>query len=285
MKIRKITEDTLDAAISFSDEKCIEGVARSYQLYENKDEIRTEYIRNINEPNRELLGCYKEDTLIGVLGYYTLPEDHYLQTTAFYIEDGMEAVFDLFINYMERHYSNYSIFIGVVPTYTIAMKKLAEYKYELISDSIDFRLDKNDKLEHQTIFTDLVKKIDDVEFDQYLKFHKEFFDADAGYWTSDRISSCREQWNIYVVYDNEDIVSAMYVRNIKDMSEVYGAYVITENHAEMLFQYASNDLFNKYQDMKTFMIMLETYETDSISAAQKVGFRQKSRYCCWKKQI
>ena len=283
MKIKKITEDTLDAAVSFSFEKCVAGLARSYELFENKEHIRTEYIRSINEPNRELLGCYNEETLIGVLGFFCLPEDHYLQTTAFYIADGMENIFDLFLKYIEGKYSNYSILIGVVPTYNIAMSKLAEYKYELISDSIDFRLDKKAKSEYQNIVTCPVKKIDDSEFDLYLEFHKEFMDANGGYWTSDRIASCREKWDIYAVCDKQSIVSAMYVKYNKDMAEVYGSYVVSENHAEMLFQYAAYDLFNKYPDMKTFMIMVETYETDLISAAQKTGFRQKSRYCCWEK--
>lgn len=285
MELKNITAMTMDAAIRFSFEKCSAGNPRSYPLYETVEEIEKEFKRSIDETNRELIGCYSNDILVGVFCFFYLPSDNYLQTTGIYIGKGNEESIALFLDYIENHYNHYSALIGVEPTYKAAMSTLSQFGYELVDNSIDFRLDMKKKIELCPIGLEKVKKIDESDFEQYLKFHRDYIDNEAGYWTSERISEHRDEWNIYVIYENSTIVSAIYCRYGNSLAEVFGDYTKSHTHPAMLLKYATIDLKQKYPEIECFMMMIEVDDTDFMKAAQEVGFEEKSRYCCWQKDL
>ncbi len=284
MEIKNITEDTIDAAIQFSFDICLEATARSYPLFDSIEKLKSEYKRCINKKNRELLGCYSDNKLVGVLCFYYLPEDNYLQTTALYAEKGNPHVIALFLSYIESHYKHCDIIIGIEPTYEIAMSTLSQFAYQLVDNSIDFRLNMDEKMSINFPISESVKKIDASNFDQYLRFHKDNIDANAGYWTADRISEHKDKWDIYVIYENEMIVSAIYcTTHSNKLSEVFGAFSSSETQMEIMLEYAAIDLKNKYPALPCFMMMVDINDINSINAAIKAGFKQENRYCCWKK--
>ncbi len=117
-----------------------------------------------------------------------------------------------------------------------------------------------------------------------MEFHKVNIDANAGYWTAERISAHRDEWDIYVVYESNTIVSAIYSKLISnDCLEVFGAFSHSDTHPEMLLRYATMDVKHKYPKIECFMMMVDIGDKDFIKAAHDIGFEQKSRYCCWEK--
>lgn len=282
MIIKSGENNNIEELISFSWSHCSSNKTRSFPLFTSKDEIKEKILSRMDDSNNEILGCYEDNKLIGVLLLDVIPNDYYLQTSAFYIEEANDEVGSVFINYIENNYPNYSCFIGLTKENQILTQLLKNNQFELIDDSLMMEI--NIKDIEPKITANKTIKVGYDELDEYLKFHKKHFES--AYWNSVRIKEKFNEWDIFEVKEMDTIKGGTFIKNYKNnSSEIFGIWSEDSSVYDVLVNgMLAYYKFNKSK-VEKIIIMVEISETALVEVLKENGFKIENTYCCFKKII
>ncbi len=264
---------------------CCQANNKSYPLLSSDKEIQEELIKCINNEDCELLCISDGENIKGLFGFFSIQEDHYLQTTICCILDSKEPLI-LFLEYLVKHYNGYDAFIGIAASNEMVMKCLVENGYNMVDDLLDYRFEFGSACGFGASACENVEHIELGTLDEYLEFHREKNNTEGEYWTAERLRRDFKNWDIYIIRRNGHISSSICIRCFdRTICEVFSANIGCRTDADALIAAMLYDLRNRRAECSAISMMLEPSEVELVSAASKYGFVQISRYCCLKMRI
>jgi len=317
---RVITPDQLNYAVDFSWNLCSDMKQRSYPLFRSRSQMLQEFRWSIEHENGELVGWFEGKELRGILCYYWLPEDSYLQTTGFYIagtgengearetdkngkagENGEpcgpdQKIADDFLSYLEHKFPDYKINIGIPAENRRAAGVLTEHGFTVTEASHDMRLIKEDFRKLPVLHK--IIRIDETNFDHYAAFHDVHF-QDI-YWNTERLRSHINEWDIFVIRESKDIAGCIFSQTSGDSSagndgadsdsndcsdygEIFGMYAADAQSAYSLLSATLCNMFVKAPLIQEVIYFIEDHEQTARQTALHCGFRTTSHYQLWVK--
>ncbi len=226
-------------------------------------------------PNHTMLLYLENDTVLGAILFFTEPEENYLQLIGLYIQKHIQAALDELMQYLNIQYKGYDLYFGFSAENREAAKALNAHGFSLIeNDNHDVMIFSQ---YHPQPCSECIRRIGRDSFDDFRTLHK--VDPTV-YWNSDRIYDCFDQWNIYVYYEDQTPVAAIFETD----GEIYGVDFRDNAYREELFcalvTCVLNDLKARGYESMTFFNDEETQQ-----AALRLGFRFADRYHLYRKVI
>lgn len=282
LNVEKIKTECIDEVVNFSWGCCQDKYTGSYPIYTDSKEIEKEYMFRITHKEGAVLVCRSDKELLGVMCLFTQSSDKILQTTAFYVKANNTEVSRFFLNYIERNYPNYTIYIGITSENETVAKALSEYGYKVVDDCLDLRLNMNSIYEY-TICNNIFR-VDEEMLPRYLEYHSEHFND--GYWNEVRLQSDFANWDIYISFDEDTITGGMFATSYPDGNlEIFGLEAIDEICYRRLLEFAITNLKIRHMNASELVFLAPVDNKVLIMAARQVGFSITNTYQCWEKSF
>lgn len=111
-----LAKEDFEKCIGFAYDLALDPTITSYPVYYDGVKTREDFIRRAEEAfhnqNEEILLFSDEDSALGWIHYYYLPEDNYLGTVSLSIRKNKETAMDEFLLYVEQKYPGCHIYLG-----------------------------------------------------------------------------------------------------------------------------------------------------------------------------
>jgi len=194
-------------------------VERSYKAFERDTE--------------DMLLFEHEGEVQGMIHYFWIPEDHYLQTICFNTGKATEQAISEFLAYIGERFSGYDVLFRFPAENISAVNFLAGQGFECIENDYNNTafLDKLDKIRENS---GLIR----IEKGNYEKFEL-LHSQTEGYWNSERIWEDLDNWIIFVKEKDGEPQGAVYYRALPLVDgwfEIYGIDMSQEAYDPELFQ-------------------------------------------------
>jgi len=217
----------------------------------------------------------------GMIHYFWIPEDHYLQTICFNISETIEEAISEFLAYVGERFKGYDIFLRFPAENNAAVDFLAAQGFECIEDDYNNTafLDKLGEIRGNS---DSIR-IEKGNYEKFESLHRQT----EGYWNSERILADLDNWIILVTEEGGEPQGAVYYRAVALVNgwfEIYGIDMNQEAcHPELfkkLLNAALSDAKRRNGRFMTFFCE-EEYE----QAAIECGFTCIGNNLCYKVHI
>lgn len=279
--LKEVSEEDIDTVINFAWELSQNPKTTSYPLYKEKSEFKERLKESLIKENYKLLGYYENNKLVGVINFFFIKEEKYLQTTGIYIKSYYKEVMDELIEMLRREYSDYRALFGFTRENVNLNNYFIENDYDCIDSCLDMRLNTSNfsKIkDSDKIF--IVKKED---FCEYTAFHNKYFSK--SYWTSKRLENELGNWYIFIYKLNNKIEGSLFIKLCNDVStEIFG--IATSNlqqENEIKSALLSEGLERLFQDKTSIeetIFFIEDNESE-LNMVKEIGFNYYSSYRCY----
>lgn len=256
-----------------------------FPTYTDGIKTKEDFIKTANEAfstnDSEILLFTHCGKTIGWIHYYVLTPDKYISFHAFNIESETEKAIDEFIEYISPKYSGFTIYFGIPADNLKAASHLIELEFTMLEESnVDILLfkDYTTRSEAQNCIG-----VGKNNFSDFEKLHK-IYDSEM-YWNTARIFEHLNEWNIFMLYENNEAAGAIYYYIYENsMMEIFGVdfkdNIFNDNTFKILLIKALND--GKNRDIKSL-----TYFTNDKEhiISKKLGFKFICKYILYTKEI
>lgn len=235
--LRSCSKNEFDQYTDFIYELATDLTKSGYPTYCDGIKTKVKFVeRSLKAFERDtehmLLFVY-EGEVQGMIHYFWIPEDHYLQTICFNISKAMEQALSEFLAYVGERFKGYDVFLRFPAENKSAVNFLAEQGFECIENDYNNTafLDKLDEIPENS---DLVQ----IEKGNYEKFES-LHSQTEGYWNSERILADLDNWIILVKEKDGEPQGAVYYRALALVDgwfEIYGIDMDHEDHDPELFK-------------------------------------------------
>lgn len=235
--LRSCSKNEFDQYTDFIYELATDLTKSGYPTYCDGIKTKVKFVeRSLKAFERDtehmLLFVY-EGEVQGMIHYFWIPEDHYLQTICFNISKAMEQALSEFLAYVGERFKGYDVFLRFPAENKSAVNFLAEQGFECIENDYNNTafLDKLDEIPENS---NLVR----IEKGNYEKFES-LHSQTEGYWNSERILADLDNWIILVKEKDGEPQGAVYYRALALVDgwfEIYGIDMDHEDHDPELFK-------------------------------------------------
>ena len=233
---------------------------QSYPLYQSLVAVNKEFRVRACGKQSALFGYYQGERLIGVLCYFALHKDNYLQTVAFQAEESHEAVYAAFLAHLANNYTGYEVLIGITAENTLAAAALEASGYFLTEASTDMHLHRSGFV-YDHHWNLQIERITKETFHEYAPFH----DSHYGniYWNAERLCDKADEWYTAEVFGFA-VVDSPCPCDASDFMKKALALVFCDNASvsDVIFQVGEE-------------------EEKSLAAAKETGFEMNGNYRCY----
>ena len=217
----------------------------------------------------------------GLIHYFSIPDDRYLQTNAFCVHGAADQALSEFISYVRGRFKGYDLYMGFPAENRDAAEYLSGHGYECIEDDYN-----------NTAFLDGPVQMPEpagmikIGRDNYGSFRSLHDQVDGDmYWNSDRIYEDLDGWTVLVKEKDGKPEGAVYYKNADDgWYEIFGIDADGgEPHPDLfrdLLRAALSDIRRRGGRFVTFFCEKEYEEY-----AQECGFVCVGNYLCFKVRL
>lgn len=238
-------------------------------------------LKAFEREDEQMLLFMHEGSVRGLIHYYWIPEDRYLQTNAFCISEATEQALSEFLAFVGERFRGYDAYLGFPAENQKAVEYLSGRGFECIEDDFN-NTAFLDKCDHAPEVGGMIG-IDKENFDRFRILHEQI-DGDM-YWNSDRIFENLDEWIVLVKESDGKPRGAVYYTDAGDgWFEIFGIDIDRERYDPELFK----DLLNaaiadaRRRGGKTMTFFCEKeYE----EAALECGFVCVGNYRCFKARL
>lgn len=283
--LRSCSKNEFDQYTDFVYELATDLTKSGYPTYCDGIKTKVKFVeRSLKAFERDtehmLLFVY-EGEVQGMIHYFWIPEDHYLQTICFNISKAMEQALSEFLAYVGERFKGYDVFLRFPAENKSAVNFLAEQGFECIENDYNNTafLDKLDEIPENS---DLVR----IEKGNYEKFES-LHSQTEGYWNSERILADLDNWIILVKEKDGEPQGAVYYRALALVDgwfEIYGIDMDHEDHdPELLKELLNAALLDAKRRNGRFMTFFcdEEYE----KATMECGFMCVGNNLCYEAHL
>lgn len=217
----------------------------------------------------------------GLIHCYWIPEDHYLDTVSFNVNEAMEQALAEFLTFAAARFKGYELFLGFPAENQAAVNFLAERGFECIEDDYN-NIALLEKLENVPAASGL-HRVGRENYESFRKLHCQI-EGDM-YWNSDRILANLDDWVIFVKEENGSPRGAVYYMDSRDgWFEIFGVDLDGMAHApgllKELVRAALLDAKRRGGKVMSFFC-----EREDEEAALECGFTCIGNYRCYKASL
>ena len=234
-------------------------------------------LKAFERETEEMLLFVYEDEVQGLIHYYWLPEDRYLQLIGFHVARAAEQALSEFLEYVGERFRGYDAYLGFPSENRSAVQFLAAQGFECIENDYN-----------NTAFLDQLdsgpenRDVIQIRRENYQWFQTLHCQTQGDmYWDSERIYDALDDWIIFVRETDGKPQGAVYYRNIEDgWFEIFGIDIDHGKYDPALFMELLNaalsDAKRRNGRFMTFFCE-EAYE----AAAKACGFVCVGNYLCY----
>lgn len=219
--LRSCSKKEFDKYTDFIYELATDLTKSGYPTYCDGIKTKVKFVeRSLKAFEREtehMLLFEYEGEVQGMIHYYWIPEDHYLQTICFDISKAIEQAIWEFLAYVGERFKGYDVFLRFPAENKSAVNFLAEQGFECIENDYNNTafLDKFDEIQDSSDLT----RIEKGNYEKFEALHNQT----EGYWNSERILADLDNWTILVKEKDGEPQGAVYYKAVDDgWFEIYG---------------------------------------------------------------
>lgn len=255
----------------------------SYHTFADGIKTRDDFIkaseRAVLSENYELLLRFSGDEFMGWISYFTIPEDNYLQLTAFNMVSDTEKALDEFIAYLQPIYPGYTLYFGFPGVNTRALDHLEESGFECIErDWNNVFIFPGEKY----IPGGDTVRITKENYDLFRSVHSQA-DEDT-YWNCDRIFEKLSDWVIFVRLEDGVPAAAVFFSGREGAYEIFGLEFKDKEYDEESCEILLSAVLAHLSDVNAKNLTFFC-EQEMLPAVKKLGFRTVGEYVLYIKKI
>lgn len=280
--LRSCSKNEFDKYTDFIYELAMDLTKSGYPTYCDGIKTKAKFVeRSLKAFERDtehILLFEYEGEVQGMIHFFWVPEDYYLQTICFNINNAMEQAISDFFAYVGERFKGYDVLLRFPAENHSAVNFLAGQGFECIENDYNNTafLDKFDKTQENS---GLIR----IKKGNYEKFEA-LHNQTEGYWNSERILEALDNWIILVKEKDGEPQGAVYYRAVALVDgwfEIYGIDMNQESYDPELFNELLNAaLLDAKRRNGRFMTFFcdEEYE----KAAIECGFKCVGYNLCYK---
>lgn len=285
--LRSLRPEEFDRYLDFAYALACNLTRSGFPTYADGVKTREDFIRMsrraLTDDTEEILLFEQEGKVSGWIHYFVIPEDRYLQTCAFCIEEGTREALAEFINFARERFPGYACYLGFSTENTEATAALDGWGWERIEESYCDALDFA-SYELQAEHPDVLGVTKD-NYPLFAALHDQKTDM---YWNTERIYEALDQWGIFLLLrdGSEKAAGAIYYRLWDDtsMSEIFGVDYPGGVYDGEVYRMLLTAVLNA-EKRRGVRHMVCFHEQEEQPDALACGFRCVSPYVCFKKQF
>ena len=280
--LRPCTKDEFDRYVDFAYALATDPAKSGYPSYCDGIKTRAMFVERslkaFERETEEMLVFEREGEVQGLIHYYWIPEDRYVQTNGFNINTAAEQALAEFLAYIGERFRGYEAYLGFPAENEAAVDGLVRRGFECIESDWN-----------NTAFPDRLGPIPEnegvipISRDNYELFRRLHSQAEGDmYWNSDRIWDDLEHWTVLALAGDAAPRGAVYYRDLDDgWFEIFGIDVnqgaFDPGAYRALLNAALRDAKRRAARFVTFFCEDE-YERTAVEC----GFTPVGKYLCYK---
>lgn len=280
--LNKCSKVKFDEIIDFVYSLALDLTKSGYPTYLDGIKTKSMFIESLLkafERDDEEILLYQNDGVVqGLIHYYWIPEDKYIQTSFFCVNSGTEEALSEFLTLIKNNFKGFELYMGFPFENKDAINYLSNHGFECIED------DYNNNIILDKVNDDLkVEGITQVKKDNFNNF-KIIHDQLEGnmYWNSKRILRDFDNW-IILIKENDNIPEgAVYYMESRDGDyEIFGIDIDGNKNNPTLFKELLNAAIIdcKQRQGKYITCFCDKEDLDSLLDC---GFNCVGNYLCYK---
>ena len=250
-----------------------------------KEDFFREAKKAIESDTGELLLYFHENKAEGWIQYFWIEKDHYLQVSGCNIDVGMQqALEELLILFKER-FQGYEFYFGCADVNVEAIEFLKRNAFTCIEEDYNnsfFFEDYELRPESKN-----VREISRDNFEDFCKVHAPI--EENTYWNCERVLAKIDSWKIYVYYEKEEPVGAIFFDKNGEYREIVGLEFLEGKYSKERFQSLLERSLNEGKRSKakylTFLCEEEEQMEEKLCAMKELGFVYVGKYVCYLKKL
>lgn len=282
--LRKLNGDEYKQYLDFAYELALDLSRSCYPTYADGLKTREDFdqaaARAFTRENNGLL-LYEEDgRALGLIEYYVLPEDKYIQPNIFCIKEGTSKALAQFIEYLHERWPGYSLYFGISETNTEAIETLKAHSFQPGEDSLVGLL----RFEDYTPLTETqpLVRVTRENFESFAQVHAQW-DGQM-YWDNAHLLEDLDDWHIYLMQKDGGPYAAVYFTYVGDSMEIFGTDftggLFDAQALRALLVRALNQAKVDGMNDLTFF-----HDSESHPVVEGVGIRTFDRYVMYQNEI
>lgn len=233
------------------------------------------------ERDHEVLLYEEGGKLAGLICFFYIPDEHFLQTVVFNIEGNTQNALEEFADYCGDEFPGYELYLGFPKDNRNAVAYFESNGWNLLEHSY------NDVLhfvEYAPVEIDApIAKVTRDNFADFRRLH-EPIEGDM-YWNCDRLHEKLDDWTIWLYYQKEEPCAAIYYKDESILTEIFGVDFLDGKFDSvafrMLLRTALNDCKAKGCEHMVFF-----NDDESQQVTLDLGFRCVGEYLlCYKEGL
>lgn len=279
--LRKGSWEEIEQNLDFAYSLAMDQTRSGYPLYADGIKTREDFVQSVkkcfSDENSEVLLFELEGRVEGLIQFYYLAEDRYLQTEGFSIARHTDTALAEFLDYARVHFSGYELYLGFPKRNAVAGSFLRKQGWECVEE-----------LCHNIIFFDQysfqtepgdVEQVTRVNFPAFQEIHD-----NNRFWNSDRLFQNLDSWDLYLYSKDKRPMGTLFMTAVMSGGEIFGVdyrdRVFDRGAYAALMARALNDCKRRG---KKYLIYLD--DPKFQSAAAEMGFTCVGEYMLFVGQI
>lgn len=274
----RATKSDIEKYIDFAYSLAIDQTRSGYPLFSDGISTKAQFIKHLwsgfEGKDSDILLFVSDEKVDGLIQYFSIEQDRYLQIDGFYISGDTEQAITEFIEYTRENFAGYSLYFGFPKKNARAINALQNNGCELFEEAYhDIFI-----LENFVAQSELagIVKVTESNFSEFRKIHKT---DEYTYWTSERIYETLSDWSVYLLYRDEIAEGYICARN-GEIFDLGYRDKYDGNTYKALVTAILNEL--KAQGRKHLIFF---NEEESQPAALEIGFQCVAEYALYVKNV
>ncbi|WP_161980996.1 hypothetical protein [Streptococcus sp. S784/96/1] len=247
-----------------------------------KDDFEKVLMRRLENENSRLVIAEFKGQVEGIVGYFYLPDDRYLQVDLLNLSYHADIHLTELVEHLESHFKDFQILFGIDArnaTYQSVLKDMgwiaeAPQVINLLEEPFI-------RCEPRAVKSNIIR----VSHSNQLQFQSLFpqDNPDNVYWTPERLIEELDHWVIYLFADK----GAIWARPFGDRQmEIYG-YVIAEKMANDSQNILRELLYTLIEGARQSGIRQILFFSDEkeYELLRSLGFKERGTYLCYSKTL
>ena len=217
---------------------------------------------------------------LGYIHYFALPEDRYLDTRAFCIEDKTEQAMDELLAYLAPKYPGFTMHFGFPEENIRAVNHLVELGWPRSEESLVGVMRFADYQPRPD--GEGVVPITGENFGRFAAIHAQ---RDGGmYWDNAHLREALDRWHLHLFSRDGRDLAAIYAMCVDGMVEPFGTDYAEGRFDAEAFRALLRRVLNqgKASGMETFTYF---YEPEEAQVVKELGVRALGKYVMYQKEI
>lgn len=283
MLIEPTTEQVeayLDTAFALSLDPTRSGYPTYTDGIKTREDFEETMQRGLRHPERQILLLVNGGRAEGLIHFFFLPDDRYLQTVIFSIAGSTSQALAEFEAYCRERFPGYDVALGFPEDNVEAVRHLSQNGWDCIERSYNDVLHFRDyRLREES--GDIVR-VTRENFGDFRCLHQSI--EGTMYWNADRISEKLDQWIIWL-YRREGVpAAAIYYKDAQILTEIFGLDFAGNQFDREAFQLLTVKALNECK-RGGCRHMVFFNDAESQQAALDCGFTCVGVYVAFQKKV